>query len=84
MKDPIDISDTAKSAVIQTVSYLYTGKSSENVGVRYEMFSKKGFSSEKLTSTANALQEHMKMVNYQSFIWKSATKQFLFEQYIAV
>lgn len=47
------------------------GKTDE---VRYEFFSKKGLSSEKLPPTTDALNMHLRRVNYQVYIWKSATE----------
>jgi len=75
-EDPINISRRAEVAVTQTVSCLYNDTLSENIDdIRYELFSKKGSSSERLPPTSDALKEHTKRANYQSYIWKSATKQ---------
>ena len=77
-QDPLNISKEAIESVNKTVSLLYCGKPAENTDeVRYDLFAKKGFSSEKLPPTSDALNMHIKRANYQAHIWKSTTKQYL-------
>ena len=41
--------------------------------MRYEFFSKKSLSSEKIPPTSAALYMHIRRVNYQAYIWKAST-----------
>ena len=41
--------------------------------MRYEFFSKKSLSSEKIPPTSAALYMHIRRVNYQACIWKAST-----------
>ena len=50
--DPVNVSNTAKLAMAQIASFLYCGKLEKNVdGIRYALFTKKGFSCDKLPPT---------------------------------
>ena len=72
---PVDIEDEAVKSVHQAVSVIYCGKLMNNTNdARYDLFSKKGLSSEKLPPTSDALYMHIRRVNYQTYIWKCTTK----------
>ena len=72
---PVNITERAVKSVNQAVSEIYCGKLMNNTDdARYELFSKKGLSSEKLPPTSDALYMHIRRVNYQTYIWKSSTE----------
>ena len=72
---PVNITERAVKSVNQAVSEIYCGKLMSNTDdARYELFSKKGLSSEKLPPTSDALYMHIRRVNYQTYIWKSSTE----------
>ncbi|MES9881199.1 MAG: hypothetical protein ABW185_10000 [Sedimenticola sp.] len=74
---PVDISDKALLASVNLISLMYTAKTMDSLDdVRYELFSKKGYCSEKLPPTMDAARLHIKRANYQSFIWNSATEPY--------
>ena len=61
-------------AAIQFVCYLYQeNKANSNINeLRYEIFTKKNMSGDRLPPTLDALVFHLRRANYQTFIWKSA------------
>ena len=76
--DPSVINDDAFKACVSFVSHVYGGKSRTSLNdVRYELFSRKNLSSEKLPPTDAAFQKHMQRVNYQVYISTNATHQML-------
>ena len=68
--DPLVLSTGAVLAFIKYLSYLYTGKE-EYCSIslmRKELSCKKQLRDEKLPPTEPELREHLKRVNYQSYI----------------
>ena len=71
---PVNIEERVVESVNQAVSVIYSGKLMANTDdARYDLFSKKGLSSEKLPPTSDALYMHIRRANYQAYIWKSTT-----------
>ena len=62
-------------AAIQFVCFLYQeNKPHSNINqLRYEIFTKKNLSGDRLPPTLDALIFHLRRANYQTFIWKSAS-----------
>ena len=74
---PSIIPEDAVEACTKLVCLMYNSKKTDLNAVRYELFSKKKLSSDKLPPTMDAFTHHLKRVNYQSFIWLHAHEQFL-------
>ena len=71
-----DEHDVIVQDAIKFVSWLYdpTFQAITNINqLRYRMFCQKKVASEKLPPTHDALLNHLKRANYQTYIWKNAT-----------
>ena len=80
---PDKISDAAIIACTKLIFAIYdkiskydTVQGSINK-LRYSMFAKKGLASDRLPPTLDAFMQHLKRVNFQSYIWKNATEPML-------
>ncbi len=68
-----NISEEAVESSIALTSLVYNRKKMANLNqLRYELFCSKKANSEKLPPTMDAFMQHLKRVNYQSFIWLHA------------
>ena len=76
--DPVSISEQAMTALVALTSLLYGKKRYTSLNhLRYDLFSQKRLSSERLPPTMDAFAHHVKRANYQSYIWLHAHMPFL-------
>ena len=78
-QDPSDICpETIKACTTLTCSVYGIDSAAMALNdARYELFSKRKLSSEKLPPTDDAFEKHIQRVNYQCFIWNNATRPIL-------
>lgn len=68
--DPAVLSEDVTTDCVQLTFLAYYGKACTFLDkLRYELFSNKTFSSDKLPPTMDAFTQQLKRANYQAYIW---------------